>query len=134
VATVSGTDAVMSVYPVATGAMVAALGHDLPACEQAYRTCLVALRGHASGSVREALDDWRAAMDAGAWPEVSTRLWQLMCALPIGFPPDPSRLLPRAGPEPQVLRACSRHGAAPEGVWWRFCPQCGEATLRVRRG
>lgn len=125
----SSTDPALGVYSLATDAMVHALAHDRGASEGAYARCLVLLARRDTGAVGDALTSWRTALDAGEWAQVSTALWQLMCSLPVGFPPDQSTLPPPAGASPLVLRPCPEHGAAPAGVWWRFCPSCGRELV-----
>lgn len=116
---------VMEVYPLAAAAMVDALAHDRDASEDAYRRVRALLRPRDGNAVETALSGWRAALDAGDWAGVSVALWQLMCALPVGFPPDQSVLPPPAGPVARVLRPCPEHGPVPAGRWWSFCPSCG---------
>lgn len=124
------TSSVLAVYPLCARAMHHVAQHDVSEVD----ALLEEISGHLAAvqgrSVAEPLAALRAAWDVRDWSATSTRLYQLTCVLPFGFPSDPTHLPPQAGEVPLVWTPCPDHPDNPS--WQRFCPSCGAPAWEPR--
>lgn len=124
---------VLGAYAVAERVMIHAAEHDETAAGALIEQIAESLAAFTGRSVSDPLAALLDAWEKRDWPAISTRAYQLTCALPFGFPADPSRLPPPAEAIPLAWTPCTTHPGNP--VWQQFCTHCGTpAWTRAQPG